>query len=307
MAKHLILITLAIVGTLASQKLDFPYSIYNSEIPFEVRQQMKNITNTQNCTANSPIHKFKYNTTKVNDIKFADFCTDYSQRTCCTNDNLNWLRIQFYRQVYNNQDLSLDCQQVLQRLICYDCDGDVGLGFRKGLCGPQCESIYEQCKNDYFIIDQNTQLLKVCSRQDILCSKLHQIVSQKTDFCKLLGHEINDYQDYDEWFYQFYSDKFDQFQINFKPVCWNFMPSSYIFGPALPPLNEQVKTKKNENPFKNPFDKFTQSYSIIMLILYIFLAIIIIVSVVFCAYLYMSYRSTQQGRRIGGQKKNHHD
>ena len=38
----------------------------------------------------------------------------------------------------------------LQDLLCYDCDGDVGLGVKKGLCQNYCANIYNQCREAMF-------------------------------------------------------------------------------------------------------------------------------------------------------------
>ena len=58
-----------------------------------------------------------------------------------------------------NSQPTQKCLDVLNRLFCYDCDGDVGQGLRNGLCSNVCDQIYQNCKEDYFIIkDHQIQL-----------------------------------------------------------------------------------------------------------------------------------------------------
>jgi len=67
----------------------------------------------------------------------------------------------------------------------------------------------------------------------MVCSKLSDVVTARSEFCQLLGYEINDFTDYEEWYVSLDSEKpGETFSQYFKPVCWNFAPSSNIFGPA---------------------------------------------------------------------------
>lgn len=63
---------------------------------------------------------------------------------------------------------------------------------KKGVCPHYCWQFYEECKDDYFAIDNNNQL-KVCKEDDIICSKLIHIVpeTKKEDICSLLDLKVD--------------------------------------------------------------------------------------------------------------------
>jgi hypothetical protein len=52
-----------------------------------------------------------------------------------------------------------------------------GEGLFDGVCSNQCKKIYQNCKNDLFIIENNGNKLRPCLEADYFCWKLKDIVS----------------------------------------------------------------------------------------------------------------------------------
>jgi hypothetical protein len=83
-----------------------------------------------------------------------------------------------------NIGLSSTCRFRLTNSLCSLCDGDVvryellkGERIKKGVCPHYCRQFYDDCKDDYFAFESNNQL-KVCKVDDIICSKLSDILPE---------------------------------------------------------------------------------------------------------------------------------
>lgn len=43
-----------------------------------------------------------------------------------------------------------------------ECDGDVGVGLRKGICPHVCDALYKNCLDDFFKLDEQSLKYKFC-------------------------------------------------------------------------------------------------------------------------------------------------
>jgi hypothetical protein len=112
---------------------------------------------------------------------------------------------------------------------------------RKGLCPHACDALYSACRFDYFTSDPNNanQILP-CGRNSLLCSQLKDITPKSHDFCRMLGHTINEnIVPEDTWIIDIIKNN------TFEPICFNLEASSEIWGRAG--INEIPKKKKERN------------------------------------------------------------
>lgn len=75
---------------------------------------------------------------------------------------------------FNHNNISSSCQINFSELACMDCDGDIGIGTRQGICPDKCIELYESCRDDLFKID-DSQHIKYCNKNDLICSPLTSI------------------------------------------------------------------------------------------------------------------------------------
>lgn len=150
--------------------------------------------------------------------------------------------------------------------------------------------LHEVCKNDYFMVDAGR--IRVCSRGDLVCSKLSDIAVKKTDFCPLLGYEVTDNGEPDEWFMQFYkNDDNEEGEIavaQIQPICWDFTPSAAIFGPSSKPPPSKLPAKDFAKTMKEQINDSSSSiiattllYVLATFAFFIFLAVAVYIWIVF--------------------------
>lgn len=133
--------------------------------------------------------------------------------------------------------------------------------------------------------------IRVCSRGDLVCSKLYDIAVKKTDFCSLLGYEVTDNGEADEWFMQFYkNDNEDPAEI--QPICWDFTPSAAIFGPSKPP---KLPAKDFTKTMKEQISGDSQSSSIIATtLLYVLGAFAFVFFLALAVYIWIVFREKRK-------------
>ena len=92
-----------------------------------------------------------------------------------------------------------------------------------GVCPSYCEAIYNECKQDYFSLDSNNQL-KVCRDDDIVCSKLKDIIADgpAKSTCHLLSQPVEDLK------------------------CWSGEVSARVKGRAKTKVKVPLVQKKNK-------------------------------------------------------------
>ncbi len=71
------------------------------------------------------------------------------------------------------------------KVYCSLCDADVGVGRKQGLCYDMCESWFDTCHSDYFVVDYlNNNKLTFASTQPTLKGRqLTELVSDAEEFC----------------------------------------------------------------------------------------------------------------------------
>ena len=96
---------------------------------------------------------------------------------------------------------------------------------KRGMCPGTCKSIYYYCRDDFFKFDdKNQNSIIFCEKNAVFCSKLKDIFDAPEDFCKSLGFEINQNENYEEFIEAILSNS------TYAPLCYNGYSSSKIFG-----------------------------------------------------------------------------
>jgi hypothetical protein len=104
--------------------------------------------------------------------------------------------------------MSPRCQETFTKLVCYDCDGDVGQRTRKGLCPSLCSELFKSCYHDTFSFEEKSQRFRFCrqvptftqfTQNDMMCSELRYIFKDGVSFCRGLGFEVNENTDFATW------------------------------------------------------------------------------------------------------------
>lgn len=98
------------------------------------------------------------------------------------------------------------------------------MAIKSGLCPRTCNEIYRVCAEDFFKFNE-INVLSLCDKNSVICSKAKDIAVNSREFCKFLGFEENPNENYQEFFEN--NEKFTK-----KPLCFNLVPSSSLFGPA---------------------------------------------------------------------------
>lgn len=133
--------------------------------------------------------------------------------------------------------------------------------------------MYEACKEDYFAIDSLNKI-KVCKDDDIICSKLTDILPNQKDsveLCQMLGIDTDDHD------------------------CWNGVPSGHVKGAAKKKANYHVKSTKTKSSYELPsfleiFSKIETRYLVYVGLVSLLLS--------FLAYKWLSVKIRNDARRI---------
>lgn len=106
------------------------------------------------------------------------------------------------------------------------------------MCPGTCKSIYYYCRDDYFKFDdKNPNSLIFCEKNAVFCSKLKDIFEVSEDFCKSIGFEINENENYEDFVDGIISNS------SYSPVCYNGQPSSKVFGASKRALGSKPGDK----------------------------------------------------------------
>ena len=125
------------------------------------------------------------------------------------------------------------------------------------MCPGTCKSIYFYCKEDFFKFDdKNQNSLIFCEKNAVFCSKLRDIFEVPEDFCKSLGFEINNNENYEEFLDAILSNS------TYSPICYNGYSSSKVFGTST----RGLVTKKEDK-----FARVIQAFSGGMLLTLLYL------------------------------------
>lgn len=76
-------------------------------------------------------------------------CQEHKENTCCMGHDIKRIyadmsRIGWGKPIKAGEQA--DCRRLSETVMCYVCDGAVGIGKRKGLCAPLCQQWYEACQ-----------------------------------------------------------------------------------------------------------------------------------------------------------------
>ena len=119
------------------------------------------------------------------------FCNEYKHKTCCNYEHSNII-LNKILPYYDNT--SIECQEITSKIFCYDCNPFVGINKLNGICIDTCNEWYNKCKNDYFIMDIQQNIIPCNDNDHVICSKLSTFIKNGHDMCTYNGYNINDIQ-----------------------------------------------------------------------------------------------------------------
>lgn len=134
--------------------------------------------------------------------------------------------------------------------------------------------MYEACKEDYFSIDSLNKI-KICRDDDIICSKLVDIIpdaSESVSLCQMLGIDTSNHD------------------------CWNGIPSWNIKGvPKRKTTYHAKPTRQKASP--SAFGTFFERLSKIETRYWVYVALLSVL-MGFFAYKWLSIRIRNEGRKL---------
>ena len=128
-------------------------------------------------------------------------CEEHAANTCCVLKDINRIiaRLNFI-QKQEQYNWSEPCLQTTRDMLCTNCDGDIGIGKRRGVCLDLCQNWYQVCKFDYFCDTLDDWSVKgsldFCTDIEINESKqLRSIVGDGGGelFCKRMGFTVGEH------------------------------------------------------------------------------------------------------------------
>eukprot|EP00808_Paulinella_micropora_P020688 g43774.t1 len=119
-----------------------------------------------------------------------NFCQQYRSSTCCTRAHTTTLLRSAYPLFSDpfDQPFSEQCKEISVSIFCAPCDPGVGTGVLTGLCEEFCDSWFNACKNDFFMI--KASILEPCESNALYCSPLQTMVSSGRELCQRSGYEV---------------------------------------------------------------------------------------------------------------------
>lgn len=195
-------------------------------------------------------------------------CKEHEKRTCCKKSHSEAIS-RLFSALVARSSLSTRCSNFYQKSLCSYCDADIGVGKKVAqkspiLCQSYCNLWYDACYEDYFDNIQNSYIrnnegisfirlnLIPCTDLSAICSPLHSITSDPTEFCSLNGFTT---------FQDLHSYPGSASLVEYNKDCFNGIPAASVLKPGV---RQQIHSQKYKKPQYSKKTKASQKlYQII--------------------------------------------
>ncbi|KAH8584362.1 multi-pass transmembrane [Cryptosporidium sp. chipmunk genotype I] len=167
-------------------------------------------------------------------------CKEHEKRTCCKKSHSEAIS-RLFSALVARSSLSTRCSNFYQKSFCSYCDADIGVGkkvIQKSpiLCQSYCNLWYDACYEDYFDNIQNSYIrnsedisfirlnLIPCTDSSVICSPLHAITTDPTEFCSLNG--FSTHQDFN-------SSSSPTSLTEYNTECFNGVSAASVLKPGI--------------------------------------------------------------------------
>ncbi|CAD98586.1 hypothetical protein [Cryptosporidium parvum Iowa II] len=180
-------------------------------------------------------------------------CKEHERRTCCKKSHSEAIS-RLFSTLVARSSLSTRCSNFYQKSLCSYCDADIGVGkkvIQKSpiLCQSYCNLWYDACYEDYFDNIQNSYIRNIedisfirlnlipCTDSSAICSPLHAITLDPTEFCSLNG--FSTHQD-------FHSSSGPASLTEYNTECFNGIPAASVLKPGIRQKTQSYKYKRSQ-------------------------------------------------------------
>ncbi|OII73194.1 uncharacterized protein cubi_02426 [Cryptosporidium ubiquitum] len=191
-------------------------------------------------------------------------CKEHEKRTCCKKSHSEAIS-RLFSALVARSSLSTRCSNFYQKSLCSYCDADIGVGrkvLQKSpiLCQSYCNMWYDACYEDYFDNIQNSYIrnnedvsfirlnLIPCTDLSAICSPLHSITSDPTEFCSLNGFST---------FKDFHSSSGPKSLIEYNKECFNGISAASVLKPGT---RQKTQGQRYKRPQYSKTSKTNQKW-----------------------------------------------
>ncbi|KAJ1611409.1 putative signal peptide-containing protein [Cryptosporidium canis] len=178
-------------------------------------------------------------------------CKEHEKRTCCKKIHSEAIS-RLFSSLVARSPLSTRCSNFYQKSLCSYCDSDIGVGLKVQqkspvLCQSFCNMWFDACYQDYFDNIHNSYIRNIeeisfirlnlipCTDSSVICSPLHAITTDPTEFCSLNGFSI--YKD-------FQTSSGPASLTEYSPECFNGIPAASVLKPGVRQRAQSYSYKK---------------------------------------------------------------
>eukprot|EP00347_Sterkiella_histriomuscorum_P005417 403356695 len=160
-----------------------------------------------------PTQEFNFEKVPPKARKQFKICQEHQQNTCCQHKDVKIIHEKINSTFYEGNKIQYQCKDITEKIFCSTCDGDIGIHKKKGLCYGFCETWFDLCHAELFVInpDLNNMLQFATEDTKLRANYLMNMINDAEEFCTRMG-----------------------FQVYNEPHCYNGVPTGSIVN-----LNKQ--------------------------------------------------------------------